>query len=295
MVILGGELAIPFLGLSGRVQFKEYDAVCSKYRAVCTHIVRKARLRGVNFVLPTDVVVSEDPIPQEKMTKCFEKFDSDSRDEGADFDSDIKNVFVGFPPDNAADQEATLLGPILDGPRRDPCNIAVPGFVYDIGEASRKTMQQYLGQCEMLVVWGTAGVCEVSGFQMGQRTLVQASALPNPPEAKPGQLTYADTTGRPIHTWVIGDSAAEWYARICDSDGELGGDLVSAGRLSYVTRNSVFACGMIGNYPTTAFDSILRRPSTELEWSLNHRVAPPLDDEDDEDVEEEEPEEEEDD
>ena len=141
----------------------------AEYNAVARHLIAKARLRGVNFVLPVDVLVADELIRPELKRKCFDTFDADSRDEGADYDGEIKSVFVGYPPDSPASAELALVGPYLGCPAPANDDVFIRGFIYDIGEASRKTLQATVAASDLLLVWGTVGVCEVSGFQMGQR------------------------------------------------------------------------------------------------------------------------------
>lgn len=115
------------------------------------------------------------------------------------------------------------------------------------------------------------GVCEVSVFQKGQRVLITASAtvkqvgndivrkmsnlvvappvevkidpkakkipIPEPVIARTESIR-TDISIKSPRTLLIGDSTVEWYSRILDPDGQLEGDIVGAGKVTYATRKS---------------------------------------------------------
>ena len=51
-------------------------------------------------------------------------------------------------------------------------------------------------------------------------------------------LESVETVMKFPKTLLIGDSSVEWFSRILDPDGELNGDIVGAGRVTYATRKS---------------------------------------------------------
>jgi hypothetical protein len=247
---VAGELCIPFLALSGRVQFRQpvYQQLCSNYRLVCLQLIKKARMRGAQLNLPVDILAADESVDDAMRRRCFDKFDKDSRDEGVDYNGDIKSVSVAFPADTHASIEHALLG----GPLYEHAQhayvvpvVVVDGFVYDIGEQTRKQLQEVLStQCDICVCWGPLGACEISGFQMGTRTLVSSTLLPAWSE---GALQAPPDAGnRPLHTWVIGEATSEWFSRYADPDGEQAGDLTESGRLSFVSRSSALVVAILG-------------------------------------------------
>jgi 3-phosphoglycerate kinase len=166
VVFVGGELCIPFLALSGRVSFKQYQSLCADNRLVCLELVKKARMRGTKLLLPVDILSADEAIDAQLRRRCFDKFDADSRDEGADYNGEIKSVLVGYPENGPLAEEYTLVGPLKDYPQLEHYSVpkvSVEGFVYDIGEQSRKVLQEQLANCDLLVSWGPLGACEVSG------------------------------------------------------------------------------------------------------------------------------------
>ena len=102
-----------------------------------------------------------------------------------------------------------------------------------------------------------------------------------------------DSVGtRPMHTLVIGDASVEWFARICDSDGEAGGDLVRGGRVAYSSREAALFCGLMTGQRSRAVLGMMRREplaATEMVYNEVEKLQAEDEDEDDEDdVEEEE-------
>lgn len=116
-----------------------------------------------------------------------------------------------------------------------------------------------------------SGVCEVSSFQTGQRSLIAASAHIKQPdkailqkmssllvtpsiETKTDPKSKKRTVPEPliaraesvltvipmktVRSLLVGDSTVEWYSRILDPDGGLEGDIVGAGIVTYATRKS---------------------------------------------------------
>jgi hypothetical protein len=291
VVFVGGELCIPFLALSGRVSFKQYQSLCADNRLVCLELVKKARMRGTKLLLPVDILSADEAIDAQLRRRCFDKFDADSRDEGADYNGEIKSVLVGYPENGPLAEEYTLVGPLKDYPQLEHYSVpkvSVEGFVYDIGEQSRKVLQEQLANCDLLVSWGPLGACEVSGFQMGQRTLVQGSVLPPRPEEAVAAPAYNNPgyANKPLHTWVIGDSSAEWFSRYADPDGEQQGDLVEAGRLSFVSRASKLAVGVLGRNKLAILGRVNRcTERSDGDWRINDKKQLYPEEEDEEDEE----------
>ena len=120
------------------------------------------------------------------------------------------------------------------------------------------------------------------------RALVQSSVLPAWPEGAVAPPPFTVHAGRPLHTWVIGEASSEWFSRYADPDGEGRGDLVEAGRLSFVSRSSVLPVGILGACDSAALRRIDRRVSAaeiSEEWTLNAKkpVYPEEEDEDEDD------------
>ncbi len=144
--------------------------------------------------------------------------------------------------------------------------------MYDIGPETCRALKEVLGAAELVLVWGTAGVCEVSSFQAGQQALVDsACAKVSEDEAAPSGEA---ATRNPLHTLLLGESAVEWFCRLVDSDGEMGGDLVAAGLVAYTNRNSRLLSGLIGQVDLEPLrsDHLMRPPSAD-EWVYRKRVV----------------------
>lgn len=274
-IILGGEIAIPFIALYGGVVFSRYIQECAQYKTPCAEIMKKALLRGVKLLLPVDVMTGDEAIPADARSKVFTSVDPDARDEGVDYDGEAKVVTIF---DQETDAVATKV---------------VDRYVGDVGERTCKLIQEEVATSDLLVAWGTMGACEVSSFQAGQRALVNAAVLtPMDPEAKPTPEMStpcglrAAESGRPAHTWLIGDGTVEWFTRIADTDGELGGDLVAAGRVAFCSRASSAPVGLLGLCGSRVVPSLARRdPLTGgSEWTMNYWK--PLEVEDEEEDEE---------
>ena len=287
-IFLVGEFSLPFLCLSKRYQFRRYQE-CAKYHSVCSSLLAKARMRGCRLRWPVDMVMGDMEINSEERLKCFVKFEVDSRNEGADYEGEAK-VF------KVSDSE-------IDAGGVDP--ILLSGFAYDLGPETCAALKTSLQQADLVVVWGTAGVCESSAFQAGQQCLVEFSSTKPLPEAPPVKAAPASgakgapaasasaaatepaLTKNPQRTVLIGDATVEWFARMLDSDGELAGDLVGAGMVSYATRESAVFAGLMGLFPSRMMQGGLSRRAP-LDSEFEYRRVRPLEEEDDDEEEEEE-------
>ena len=142
----------------------------------------------------------------------------------------------------------------------------IEGYVYDIGPATIRLIEEELMGTDLLLVWGCVGVCEVSLFQGGQRAVVTSAV--HKKRFSGAEQSNLDNNGvvtvsNPMHTLLIGDSTVEWFSRFLDPDGESGGDLVGTGRVSYATRDSRVAVGFLGLLSSNVLETnlLLRRLS----------------------------------
>jgi hypothetical protein len=255
-IIFGGEFSLPFLAVSSRLQFIKYRSVCDLYREACHHLLKKAKLRGVKCVLPIDLVVGDESIEVYKRRAFLPSANTDDLggDDGIDYDGVIRSVYIGDPLEKEAisRDNATLptgenrnmaldalLGPMYreseDTHFIGEKILAVKNFIYDVGESSIERMKQETNSSDLMLIWGTLGACEISGFQNGQKALVNATAL---------EFTQASAAVKTPKVCVIGQSSVEWFARFNDKNGELCGDLVGGGRLAFMSRESSFFSGI---------------------------------------------------
>jgi hypothetical protein len=90
----------------------------------------------------------------------------------------------------------------------------------------------------------------------------------------------------PLVSVLLGDSCNEWFCRFIDSDGELGGDLVAAGAVSFANRSSALLSGVLGrcaSHLLAKTDGAVRlRPCAEDEWVYSRRVFVVEEEEEDE-------------
>jgi len=275
-IILVGEFALPFLALSHRVSFARYATLCRNHKVVCKYLMKKAKLRGTRIVLPVDIISADEEVNAEERLKCFENVDKDARDEGAEYEGDKVNVKINTPI--SADIPDSPIAPVQ-----------VSGFVYDVGSETCDAISQEISRCDLLFIWGTAGMCELSAFQAGHRAIVEASVIKpvsvDPSPAEPSGASADPSKKQPRHTIIIGDSTVEWFARMSDADGELGGDLVKYGRVAFAARQSVFLAGLISMQKSVILDrgDVHFRPSLqESEWVYNTPFVP-IEEEDEDD------------
>jgi hypothetical protein len=284
-----GELALPFLCLSKRYSFVHYSADCAKYHSVCTALLAKARMRGCRLRWPSDMLMGDEAIKPADKLKCFLKFEPDARNEGADYDGEAKAFKVSDAETVGSGTNAVLL----------------TGYAYDIGPETCASLKESLQNTDLVLLWGPAGVVESSAFQAGQQVLAEFGTTkvqpdaPAPASARPtgkaaGNVTSnsaattaaaaATLTKNPLRTVLVGDSTVEWCTRLLDSDGELGGDLVAAGCVSYATRDSAVVGALLGLYPSRVLqEMLLTRPTAESELLYSKKIVEVEEEEDDED------------
>ena len=263
-IIICGEVCIPFVACTSGVAFTQHEQICSDYRLLCGLILKKAKLRGVEILLPDDLVVGDEPLSHAQLQQCFANVDDSARDEGADYEGESGVI---------------SLQPV------DDKGVIVTGFVYDIGPSSCDAFTKAISSCQLHLSWGTVGCSEISSFQSGQRAIVAAASPQLNPEEDTDVKTEVTLPTTP-HNIVIGSSNVEWWARIADPEGEFEGHLTKMGVADYVSLDSNAMCYLLSNRYSTALENVLRRPPTDAEWdyltALRHE-----DDEEDEEEEEE--------
>jgi len=215
-IFLTGELALPFVCLSKRYLLAEY-AHCAVYHSVCTSLLAKARMRGCNLCWPSDLVFGDEKVKASDMLKPYENFEPDARGEGFEYEGEGRAVHVS---DHAQGQDEGAVETEV-----------IRGFAYDLGPVTCAALREALQAADLVWVWGTPGLCEASAFQAGLQCLVEG-------------------TKDDRKTVLIGDCTVEWFARLLDSDGELNGDLVAAGAVAYLSRDSSVVAGVMGLYPS---------------------------------------------
>jgi hypothetical protein len=155
--------------------------------------------------------------------------------------------------------------------------INVSGYVCDIGPETCNTVKFECSNADIVFVWGTAGVCELSAFQTGQRALVSAINRLEAQEAREASeeevIEAVSEVVRPAHSIVVGFSSVEWTTRMIDGDGELQGDLIAAGSVSYTSRNAASFCGRLASIPAAMLNDVLRRePIKDVEFNYQGKV-----------------------
>ena len=281
-IIIAGELALPFLVIqsNGRVQFtnEKYFPKFLEFSDPILHLYKKAKMRGVSLMLPADVVVSEDDMSSDTMkARSYEKVDSDSRDEGLEFEGDKTTVSLIAALQNTVSESTE------DESAAVANTVEIRGSVYDIGEETTQTIVSTVSESTVFLQWGTVGLCECSAFQAGQKAVTAAVAKP-----AVGADTEAATpiTNPPLYSIVIGDSTVEWYARFVDSDGELGGDLARAGRLSLASRASAPFLGLLTKQKSHALLRVVQRPPSDAEFIYYNPIPASIEEEEEEEEDE---------
>lgn len=308
-LMLVGEMAVPFMGLLGHVVLPKYQGLIQSLGKASKALVAKAQMRGVQLVLPVDAVVSEEALPEGLAATTGTKFDPEARDEGAEFEGDTTTLSL-LPPAPAEEGEAAegeAGGEEGEGeekaeaPSVETGPTVVNGYIYDIGVNTCKTMASEISHADFVFVWGVPGVCEVGAFQAGQRALVEAvnaiapadaAAAPaegegegeekaDGDEAAPEPEDASSAVNKPV-TVLVGSSTVEWTCRMLDADGELGGDLVVAGAVSYACRRAASMCGLLAGVPSPLLSSgLMQRDPEEGEWTYQIKQEP-SEDEDEE-------------
>ncbi len=266
-----GELAIPFIALSlaEYVELYHHNDQCQQFYSVCKALILKARLVGCSLIWPEDVLIAEEPLKDAERTKCDLVIIPDARNEGADYEGEVRTVNLKAIVDSTVAKKEPI----------------IPGYIYDIGPDSTKSLQFAIQSADIAVFWGTIGVCEVNNFQFSQHAILQAITGLKPPNPSGGAVPL--NNGVNIILW--GEKTVEWFTRLGDPDGELQGDLVRNGStLTYANRDSTIFSGMVGRFPSTVVqDRLLYRSSLQGEWIYINRKQEELDEEEEEDEEEE--------
>lgn len=236
-----------------------------QFRNSCTLLSSKSRLRGVKLILPKDLTVGDELVLPSSIAKRYSRFDPEARDEGLDYEGESK--ILTLPTDEA---------------------FTINGYVYDIGPASVLETVKELENHHLILLWGTAGLCEVGSFQDGTKKIFDVSAK-RPWAVDPKAPPVDSLISRQV--MVIGESTNEWFLRFTDPDGsETKGDLVGAGVVAFAARNSVFFTGIMGCYKCSSLSRIVRRDAeTEAEWIYNKRtvnIEEPEEEEEEEDDDE---------
>ena len=215
-IVLTGELALPFIALNQRIMLIEYRTLCAPYQVVCAQLCLKARAHGCQLVLPQDLLTGDLPISSALKQRCYEIIDKDSRDDAPDYEGETKVMVIG-----TKEKEPVVVAPVAaDHPVEDPKGkkppkgknarssfeaapvvpvvvevevtppsstemIYVRGYVVDIGPASIQMLKEEVAKADVVLVWGTVGMCEVGPFQVGQRALISAAS-----KKKPGSFVH---------------------------------------------------------------------------------------------------------
>jgi hypothetical protein len=129
-------------------------------------------------------------------------------------------------------------------------------------------------------------VCELSSFQAGQQALVEGASVKVTEEA-PLVVSPSTLSKDPLVSVLLGESCCEWFCRFVDSDGELGGNLVAAGAVSFANRSSALVAGVLGRCASHLLarrdGAVKLRPCAEDEWVYSRRVAVVEEEEDEDD------------
>ena len=271
-------MALPFIALSPAVYLAKHESKCREHRSVTVELLKRARMRGCRLVWPTDVVTGDEAVSAADRQKVFIRFEREARNEGADYEGETRTVALRGASQSTVDDFALASAEAL------PTPLVVESAVYDIGPETCRALKEVLGAAELVLVWGTAGVCEVSSFQAGQQALVDSACAKVTEDGVPSSES---ATRNPLHTLLLGESAVEWFCRLADSDGEMGGDLVAAGLVAYANRNSRLLSGLIGQVDLEPLksDHLLRSPTAD-EWVYRKRIVV-VEEEDEEEDEEE--------
>jgi hypothetical protein len=256
-----GEFSLPFLLATG-VQFIQRNELYSSYKMVCRNLMTKSRLRGVRLILPVDLVVGDEVISSDQLMKCYTVYDKDSRDEGGDYDGDSTVI--------TCDPEVQ--------------NSPITGYPLDIGPMTCQILRTTIPQHHLHLSWGTAGCCEISSFQTGQRALVESSLHQTTSKTPSAPLPVVPQ----MRNILLGEANVEWWSRICDPEGEFEGDIVKKGIADFTCRHPLTFTSVISQLPSTHISNILRRAPELNEWDYltAHRKVEDPDDEEEEEEEE---------
>ena len=249
VLALTGEVAIPFISAHRGITFLRAKN-CETHKLLAKQLLKKAKMRGVRVLIPTDLVVGDTEICSVDRLHSAQSIDPSSRDDGAEYNGDSSIVRL-----------EAFHEPISDM------------FVYDIGPGSIHAIEEEVRSASMILAWGTAGVCESSSFQSGQRAVVECMAV------RDGSTTVYPTP----KTLIFGDSTVEWFSRFYDADGDLtggDGDLVKIGVVSYMQRNSALG-KILCLHKSKVLSRTMRRSSVPEDWIFPEPKRMPTDDNDD--------------
>ena len=265
-IILCGEVCIPFVACTSAVTFKHYSTECSDYRELCGMVLQKAKMRGVEIILPVDVVTGDEPLTSAQLQLCFANIDDSARDEGVDYEGESSVVSLQQP-----DAETGVI---------------VKGYMYDIGPSTCDIVSSVISSSQLHLSWGTAGCSEISSFQAGHRAIVAAASPPPKQDDTALNATNNELKLSP-HNIVIGESNVEWWARIADPEGEFEGYLTKMGMADFVSVYSKPLCAILSNEKSTSLISVVRRAAANEEWdyltALRHEDDEEEEEEDEED------------
>tara|TARA_A100001015_G_scaffold320622_1_gene447675 strand:+ start:514 stop:1254 length:741 start_codon:yes stop_codon:yes gene_type:complete len=239
----------------------------------------------VKLLLPCDFQVGDEAIEDNSIKNFYYKCDPDARDEGMDYEGDVKLVDLLQNTNSGGDEGVDLSKDV------DVSSITVDGYVLDIGPNSIIATKTLMKQSELVLIWGTAGICEAGSFQEGTKQIVMSCAkTPWVPPKQPSEEEEQDgivETLSPSKVLVLGDATSEWFLRFVDPDGsETKGDLVAAGVVNFSCRNTVSMVGAIGEYISPALEYAMRRPTAGIEeWKYD--ILAPVEGEEEEDDDDE--------
>lgn len=246
-------MSLPFISCMHSITINKKPNM-TDYRGMCAALILKARVKCVKFIIPVDIVCGDEEISQKSLEKCYINFDSDTRDEGGDYEGESKVQVI------------------------DDSTRVLNSYVYDIGPVSTHILHEELNSTNLHFNWGLMGCSELSAFQSGQKGLVKNSLNIN-------NAKRIDA----LHSIVIGESSVEWWARISDPEGEAKGDVVKRHNVVFCCRDSSALVGLLCNLRCVPLQQVHHRPNTSDEWDyISAARVIEVDPEDEEEEEEEE-------
>lgn len=265
-----GEMALPFVALNPSVALVQHADKCAAYASTCRAMIRKARLVGCQLLWPEDLLVGEEALTPAQRQGVI---NPESRSDGAEYEADAK-------PFSARTE---LYGPSL----------TISGFAYDIGPNTIQSLKESIQASDVVVVWGLCGIVQCGAFQTGSQACIEAISS----MTKTSALAYLADPQNCVrkHSLVVGQSTVEWFRRFLDSDGDMGGDLVSSGLVSYLDARASVLGSVLGRQNSSVLaNTMVFRIAEEEEWvySKVRKEGEEEDDEEEDDEEEEEEEEE---
>jgi hypothetical protein len=257
------------------VNFRKYDKMCKSYASSARELLKKARLRGVQVILPLDLADGDEVVNSDLLAQCYKNVSPGGRDEGADYQGEFKlhqMVDAEVPNSSAKGEE-----------RKD-----IDNYILDVGPESCALFSEILSTASFVFSWGTVGCAELSSYQAGQRAVVTASIKPAFSEDDDAGAIEKYNAKMPKYTFVVGDSNVEWWSRIADSEGEINGELARKGVVSCASRDASVVCGFLTRASSASLSMLLRRDASPAEWMYHTRPAPAQEEEADAESEEDE-------